>query len=148
MRGSHRYVFFAKARVFRRQGRHLAPESPKWDKTNCQKPGDELGIRELGMPNLDKSSQAEQKPSVATKREKRAYPRKRGTFERTEGLFLEISSTKIVKCMFFMGRRYFLREVVFQGRYFMGQSQINKGAKDRKSRVMSLAHGKDRLIAK
>ena len=41
-----------------------------------------------------------------------------------------------------------MREVVFQGRYFISQSQINRGAKDRKSRVMSFTPGQARFVAK
>ena len=73
----------------------------KSDKIDCQKPGAELRSSGLGSPNLDKSSQPEPKPSAITKNEKGAFPCKRGTFEGTEGRFLEISSTKIVKHLVF-----------------------------------------------
>ena len=47
----------------------------------------------------------------------------------------------------FIVREHFLREVVFRGPYFVGQSQIDKGAKDRKSRGMSTTQGEARLMA-
>jgi len=87
--------------VFLGQEPNLAPEILKSDKIDYQKPRADLSIRELGIPNLDKSSQAEQKPSAGTKNEKGAFPSKRGTSEGTEGRFLEISSTKIVKSSVF-----------------------------------------------
>ena len=66
----------------------MATEILKSDKIDYQKPGADLGIRELGIPNLDKSSQAEPKPSASTKNEKGALPCKRGTFKLTEGRFV------------------------------------------------------------
>ena len=41
-----------------------------------------------------------------------------------------------------------MREVVSQCPYFISQSQINRGTKDRKSRVMSFTQGEARLVAK
>ena len=90
--------------VFLAQEPNLAPEILKSDKIDYQKPGADLGVRELGIPNLDKSSQAEQKPSPGTKGEKGAFPCKRGTSEGTEARFLEISSTKVIKRSVFHGQ--------------------------------------------
>ena len=87
-------------------------------------PGADLSIRELGIPNLDKSSQAEQKPSASTKNEKGAFPFKRGTFKNTEGRFLEISLTKIEKSNVFGVRTHFLKNVVFQCPYFTGGQKL------------------------
>ena len=98
---------------FLRQEPNLAPEILKSDKIDYQKPRAELSVRELGSPNLDKSSQAKQKPSAGTKDEKGAIPCKRGTFEGTAGRFLEISSTKIVKTLVFRGK-----EALFEERSF------------------------------
>ena len=122
--------------VFLGQEPNLAPEILS-DKIDCQKPGAERSVRELGIPNLDKSSQAEQTPSASTKNEKGAFPCKRGIFKSTEGHFLEISSTKIVKTRVFRDRSNFLKNVVFRCRYFMGQSQIIRGTKNCTSRIMS-----------
>ena len=72
---------------FLRQEANLAPEILKSDKIDCQKPGAELSVRELRIPNLGKSSQAEPKPSGTTKNEKGAFSCKRGTFEGTERRF-------------------------------------------------------------
>ena len=41
-----------------------------------------------------------------------------------------------------------MRDVVFQGLYVVGQSQINRGAKDRRSRVMSFTKGEAQLVTK
>ena len=69
-------------------------EFKKSDKIGYRWPGADLSIRELGIPNLDKSWQAEQKPSPGTEGKKGAIPIKRGTSEGTAGRFLEISTTK------------------------------------------------------
>ena len=58
-------IFLITTCVFLRQELNLAPEILKSDKMNCQKPGAELSVRELGIPNLDKSSQAEQNQALA-----------------------------------------------------------------------------------
>ena len=92
-RDSHSLAVLIKTHVFLRQESNLAPEILNSDKIDYQKPGADLSIRELGIPNLDKSSQAEQKPSAGTKNEKGVFPRRRGTSECTERRFLEISST-------------------------------------------------------
>ena len=91
----------------------MAPEILKSDKIDYRKPGAELSVRELGIPNLDKSSQAEQKPSASTKNEKGVFPCKRGTSEGTEGRFLEISATIIVKSNVFRKQ-----ETLFEERSF------------------------------
>ena len=65
------------------------------------------------IPDLDKSSLGEPKPTASTKSEKGAYPSKRCTLESTKGRFLEISSTKIVKTM--VSR---VHELLFEGSTF------------------------------
>ena len=84
-RDLHSLVFLINTCVFLGQEANLAPEILNSDKIDCQKPGAELSVRELGIPNLDKSSQAEQKPSTGTKGKKGAFPSKRGTSEGTDG---------------------------------------------------------------
>ena len=98
---------------FLRQEPNLAPEILKSDKIDCQKPGAKLSIRELGIPNLDKPSQAEPKPSGSTKNEKAAFSSKQGIFENSRGGFVEDSSTKIAKT-----RVSIEQETLFKGSNF------------------------------
>ena len=53
------------------------------------------------------------------------------------GAFWKSVQPKLWKVMFFGHRRHFLENVVFQCLYFVGQRQINRGAKDCKWRIMS-----------
>ena len=66
-------IFLIRTCVFLRQEPNLAPEILKSNKIDYQKPRAGLSVGELGIPNLDKSSQAEQKPSAGTENEKGRY---------------------------------------------------------------------------
>ena len=61
---------------------------------------------------------------------------------------MEVSSTKIVKCNVFRVQETLFAGGSFPVSVFHGQSQINGGARDRKSRVMSFTKGEARRMAK
>ena len=146
MRGSHRQVFFPKTFVFLRQRRHLAAEFLNLDKIDCQKPGADLSTRELGIPNLDKSSQAEQRPSAGTKCEKNAFPHKRGTPEITERHFLEISSIKIARTKVFHGQEALFEGCSFPMWFFRGPETNKQGSQELQIENHEFYQGKDDIL--
>ena len=92
----------------------------KSDKIDYQKPGAELGIRELGIPNLDKSSQAMPKPALAQNTKRALFQANGVLFEGTGGGFLEISSTEIVKTISFLRQEALFEERSFPMSLFRG----------------------------
>ena len=100
-RDSHSLVFSIQTCVFLGQEPNLAPEISKSDKIDCQKPRAELRTKELGSPNLDKSSQAMPIPGASTKNETGVFLVNGVLLKARRGRFVEDSSTEIEKTKVF-----------------------------------------------
>ena len=137
-------IFVAKTCVFLRRGGNLAAEFKKTVKTDCQSPRAEFEIGRLRSPVL--TGHHKQRDYLAlAQMAKRAIKQVNGVLlQARRGAFWKSVRRKKQKVMFFIARSNFLREVVSQCPYFVGQRQINRGAKDRRSRVMSFTQGEKR----
>ena len=118
--------------MFSLRKRQILPQNAKkGDKIDCQSPRAKLRIGKLGSPVL--TGRHKQSDYLArAQKAQRALKHVNGVLLKPQrGAFCKSVQRKLYNVVFFKFRRHFLREVVFQGPYFVGQSQINRGAKDR-----------------